>query len=86
MGFHMTSLAVISLFGEHCSKNTPPWGDWTLWATTANSLGAEVICSQAGIINLQEDISIVHGGREDLQRKGSLVKWTSPARLHCSQR
>ena len=36
------------------------------WATTANSLGAEVISSQAGIVDLQNNISIVHGGREDL--------------------
>lgn len=55
------------------------------WATTVNSLGAEVICGQAGIVNLQEDISIVHSGREDLQWKGhrSWVEWPSAAKLRC---
>lgn len=44
-----------------------------LWATAANSLGAEVISGQASIVDLQHDISVVHGGREDLQMKRAEV-------------
>lgn len=33
---------------------------------TGNSLGAEVISSQPGIVDLQEDIGIVHSGCKDL--------------------
>lgn len=86
-GSHMASLALISSVQATLLHKCPTLGDWPFWATAANSLGAEVIRSQAGIVNLQEDIGIVHGGREDLQGKGhrSLVKWTSLARLHCSQ-
>lgn len=62
-----------ALCREHCSKNAPSWGDWTFWASTTNSLGAEVIGSKAGIVNLQKDISIVHGGCEDLQMQRAWV-------------
>lgn len=34
------------------------------------SLGTEVISSQAGIVDLQQDAGVVHGGREDLGRWG----------------
>ena len=33
---------------------------------TKNSLGAEVISGQPGIVDLQEDIGIVHSGCKDL--------------------
>lgn len=36
-------------------------------ATAPDSLGTEVISSQAGIVDLQQDIGIVHSGCEDLQ-------------------
>lgn len=60
-----------ALFREH--ENAPAWEDWTSRATTANSLGPEVISSQPGIVYLQEDISIVHSGREDLQMERTQV-------------
>lgn len=52
---------------------------------TANSLGAEVIGRQAGIVNLQEDIGIVHGGREDLQDgENKAVAQKAPVQFHCN--
>lgn len=39
----------------------------------SNSLGAEVISSQTGIVNLQHNISIVHSGCEDLQMERAQV-------------
>lgn len=55
------------LFGKHCSKNALLWGHWMFWPTISNSLGAEVIRGQTGIVNLQKDVGIVHCGCENLQ-------------------
>lgn len=32
------------------------------------SLGLEVICSQFGVVNLEQDVGIANGGSGDLQR------------------
>lgn len=44
-------------------------------------LGAEVISSQTGVVNLQQDTGVVHGGREDLKRwdNSHITGWGSSA-------
>lgn len=59
-------LAQFNAGRKHGSKMPHPTDMEALSHHTKNSLGTEIISGQPGVVDLQEDIGVVHSGCKDL--------------------